>query len=692
MRKITPQSLFSFLACTAPFSLWCGPAHAAKTAFDGSLIVDFGDAEYSEGGVWQDAGSGWQQRGVNYSLARQSKDDNAWAQWKPELAPGEYVVDLWNIPYHAQDSKAQIEVTHAGGVTKIQRDMRDAYYGWVPLGKFRFDSGHGNVKIMRGDRNLMIDAARFRPAQLVKAPRLLPPYPVPDGKVPHLDRPGPTGRLILGGKPYLMLGGELENVSALHPQDIPFMDSLFDILLAQRINTVEAPIAWRQLEEKEGQWDFRVIDALIEKARARNMHLAILWFGTYKNLQSYYSPYWMHANPKRFPFVVNKEGKTQGTVSPFSQEALQLDQRAFKTLMNRIKERDPQHQVVLMVQVENEMPSARDYSEAAQKLWQAPVPKELTDYLVANEATLSPWLRDLWTKNGKKTQGTWPEIFGESDGAGRVFGSWFYGRFTDAVAKAGKEALNLPMYCNSWRGESPVWHQYMDVFHAAAPNIDFVGPDLYGKGFNEEVKATLRPWNNLVVPESDSSTVSAARAWTAYGRFGALYFGSYWGPETEWTQSKATFEIMENMATLLLENKGTPNMTGFHQEVAKAGESWEEPFQGGRLRLTATHTLDPGGELNNLTGGQTLGCGLIAQSGPSEYVLVGSRLDLEWTAPPGKTLTLKWAETGRYENGVWKKSGAATPAQIEAKEGRIIAHFPHENATFAQFRCGVQLK
>lgn len=673
-------------------------AQGASKAFDGSLIVDFGDADYSEGGTWQNADNHWEQHGSSGSLSRRSAEANARAQWQTELVPGEYVVDLWNIPFHAQDSKTQIEVTHAEGITKIKRDMRDGFYGWMPLGKFRFN-GRGTVKITRGDRTLMVDAARFRLAALVRAPPLLPPYPAPDGALPHIDRPGPTGRLILGGKPYLMLGGELENGSALHPQDIPYMDTLFDTLLAQRINTIEAPIAWRQLEETEGRFDFSVIDALIAKARARNMHLAILWFGTYKNLQSYYSPRWVHTNQKRFPFALNKEGKPQGAVSAFCEEALQLDQRAFKALMNRIKERDAAHQVVLMVQVENEMPSARDYSEAGLKAWQAPVPPELMQSLRANEATLSPWLRDLWKKNGQKGEGTWAQVFGESDGAGKLFGSWFYGRFADAVAKAGKESLNLPMYCNSWRGESPVWHQFMDVFRIAAPNIDFMGPDLYMKtGYNRELELTLRPWNNMVVPENDSRTSASARAWTTYGKYGALYFGSYLGPETEWTQCKSTFEIMENMAPLLLENKATPNMTGFHQEVAIAGDSWDEAFQGGRLHLTATHTLDPSGETNNLTGGETLGCGLVAQSAPGEYVFVGSRLDLEWFAPPGKTLSLQWVEAGRYENGTWKKIGPwrgaplPQPPPVESKNGRLLVRFPRENATFSQFRCKVEIQ
>jgi hypothetical protein len=155
--------------------------------------------------------------------------------------------------------------------------MRAGYFGWVPLGDFPFKAGsQGHVRITRGDRTLLVDAARFR-----RAADITPVKPLPaDGKPAYLDKKGPGGRLILGGRPYLMLGGELENTSALEPMDIPFMDELFDILCEQKINTALAPISWKQLEAKEGEFDFSVLDALVERAQSRNLHLIILWFGT----------------------------------------------------------------------------------------------------------------------------------------------------------------------------------------------------------------------------------------------------------------------------------------------------------------------------------------------------------------------------------------------------------------------------
>ena len=70
------------------------------------------------------------------------------------------------------------------------------------------------------------------------------------------------------------------------------------------------------------------------------------------------------------------DGRPVGSASPFSNEMLEADKRAFVALMRHLKKTDPQH-TVIMVQVENESGTwgaIRDYSPAAQKAFDAPVP------------------------------------------------------------------------------------------------------------------------------------------------------------------------------------------------------------------------------------------------------------------------------------------------------------------------------
>ena len=678
--------LFGFCGC-----LRC---QAAQTAFDGSLVIGSGDPEYAEGGTWEPAGNGWEQRGQSRELARRTNADGAWAQWTPQLdRAGTYRVWIWNIPYYQQDDSARIEIAHDGGTTTLNRNMQSGYYGWLPLGDFPFKAGAaGSVKVTRGDRTLIVNAVRFELAEKVPTPQPLEPYPPADGTLPRLDGTGPTAHLLLNGKPYLMLGGELENGSALDPDDIPFMEPLFDILVAQKINTVEAPISWKQLEPKEGEFDFRVIDALIDHARARNMHLSILWFGAYKNLQSYYSPLWVIQNSKLFLRARDKTGKEIGTISPFCKAALDADTKALSRLLGRVAERDPDHQVVLMLQVENEMPAWRDYSDAGAAAWAQPVPVALIDAIRLHEDTISPWLKGVWEKNGRRTDGTWGQVFGEGDEGGRVFGAWIYGQFADAVAAAGKKVLDIPMYANSWQGESPCWQPFMDVFHAAAPHIDFMGPDLYlDKGYEHELQTAERPWNTVVSPENNGSTAAGSRAWTAYGSCGALYFGSYQGPETEWTRCRDTFSILTDMAPLVLAKKGTADMLGFHQEVKNAGETWEAPFGGFRLRFTATASVNPAGESNNITGGESPGAGLVVKTGPDDYVVVASRVGIEWTDPAGGDPVVTRAVEGHFRRGLWVPE---RPRTVEKTAHGFKLIFPNESGHYSQvkFTLGTKIE
>jgi len=74
IRSIAFVILAAVVAAAAP------TAYAAKIARDGSILIDFGDAEYSESGAWEDGGKGWEQRGMSYSLARQTKVEQASCQ------------------------------------------------------------------------------------------------------------------------------------------------------------------------------------------------------------------------------------------------------------------------------------------------------------------------------------------------------------------------------------------------------------------------------------------------------------------------------------------------------------------------------------------------------------------------------------------------------------------------------------
>jgi hypothetical protein len=123
----------------------------------------------------------------------------------------------------------------------------------------------------------------------------------------------------------------------------------------------------------------------------------------------------MKTNPGRYPNVLGKSGKPIDSPSPFSEEGMVADGKAFASLMQHLKNTDRSH-TVIMVQVENEpgaWDSVRDYSEGAA------------------------------TTTGK----TWKEVFGER--ADEYFHAWFVARYIGRVAAAGKSAYQLPLYVNA---------------------------------------------------------------------------------------------------------------------------------------------------------------------------------------------------------------------------------------------------
>src|SRR5699024_12025429 len=124
--------------------------------------------------------------------------------------------------------------------------------------------------------------------------------------ITYLQRKGETVQLMVYGHPYLILGGELHNSSA---SSLEYMKSIWERLAKANINTVLAPVSWELIEPKEGEFDFHLVDGMIEAARRHNLHLVFLWFGSWKNGASTYVPGWVKKDRDGFPLLRIKEGE-----------------------------------------------------------------------------------------------------------------------------------------------------------------------------------------------------------------------------------------------------------------------------------------------------------------------------------------------------------------------------------------------
>jgi len=113
------------------------------------------------------------------------------------------------------------------------------------------------------------------------------------------------------------------------------------------LNTVLAAVSWELTEPEEGKFDFTLVDGLIDDARQYNLRLVLLWFGSWKNGESSYTPYWVKTDRNRFPVVQNAEGKALGILSPLGRSSCDADARAFAALMWHIRQVDSGHNTVI---------------------------------------------------------------------------------------------------------------------------------------------------------------------------------------------------------------------------------------------------------------------------------------------------------------------------------------------------------
>ncbi|HEY0661173.1 MAG TPA: beta-galactosidase, partial [Lysobacter sp.] len=178
-----------------------------------------------------------------------------------------------------------------------------------------------------------------------------PPRPkgATEAPIPKLVTENGRHALLVDGEPFLILGAQVNNSSAwpaMLPQVWPAIEMVDP-------NTVMVPIAWEQIEPKEGTFDFSFLDTLLAQARERDKRLVLLWFATWKNNGPNYAPAWVKLDNKRFPRVITADGRTLNSLSPLAKATLEADRKAFVQLMRHLKQVDPQR-TVIMIQPENE--------------------------------------------------------------------------------------------------------------------------------------------------------------------------------------------------------------------------------------------------------------------------------------------------------------------------------------------------
>jgi beta-galactosidase GanA len=499
-------------------------------------------------------------------------------------------------------------------------------------------------------------------------------------ELPHLRKQGTATQLIVDGQPFLIRGGELGNSSGEPGYLRPFWPKL----QAMNLNTVVAPIYWDVIEPEEGKFDFATLDGLLRDARASQMKLVLLWFGSWKNSMSCYAPAWVKRDQARFPRAQDSDGRGLEILSPFHLANRDTDARAFVALMRHLKANDPLHTVV-MVQVENEIgmiPEARDHSAEAENQYAAAVPVALMDYLAKNRAQLAPELRAVWNAAGGKASGTWAEVFGGSPAGEEIFMAWHFAAYTQAVAAAGKAELPLPMFANAalirpgyqpgqYPSAGPLPH-LIDVWRAAAPSLDFLAPDIYFQNFSQWAQLYTRGGNPLFIPEAMRSPAAAVNALYAFGALDAVGFCPFAiesNTEPAAGFLTASFDLVRQLTPLLVAKQGRGLTAGFLQESAETKQPQQVRLGHWIFRVSFERAAPPqladglavvvGTENSALAAGGRPGTapagGLMIALGDDEFLFVGIGLTITFSpAEGGEQAGILSVAEGGYVDGQWQ--------------------------------------
>jgi len=475
--------------------------------------------------------------------------------------------------------------------------------------------------------------------------------------IPSIAHKDGRHALMIDGAPFFMLGMQANN-SSNYPAALPKVWQAVDQLHA---NTLEIPVAWEQIEPKEGQFDFSYVDELVKQARQHHARLVLLWFATWKNNNPNYSPEWVKFDNNRFPRVITAKGETRNSLSPHFDSTLKADAKAFAKLMHHLKEIDAQH-TVIMVQVENETgtyASVRDYSPTAQKLFGENVPDTLVKAL-------------------HKQSGNWKEVFGKD--ADEYFHAWHIAKYVDQVAAAGKTEYALPLYVNvalrdpfkdqdpfTYSSGGPTWN-VLDIWKVGAPAIDVIGPDIYDSGYSYCIKTLeqySRPDNALFVPEMGNRDEYARYFFAVLGHgaigispFGLDYTGYANFPlgaakvDSELIEKfarnyKLVEPMMRELAALAFDGKvwGASEPTDIHKQTLALAGKWQAVVSYG----VPPFGNDPAPGNSTPSGGA-----VIAQLADNEFLVFGFRARVQFSNEQlGSRLLYSRVEEGHFDHGRW---------------------------------------
>ncbi|EWZ28168.1 family 35 putative beta-galactosidase glycoside hydrolase [Fusarium oxysporum Fo47] len=532
--------------------------------------------------------------------------------------------------------------------------------------------------------------------------------------LPCLKKVGGRWQLQVDGKPFLILGGELQNSSMSSAR---YMKTIWKNLKDMGINTVLGAVAWEDIEPEEGRFTFSELDTIIQDAQSHGLRLILLWFGSFKNGMSSYVPPWVKTNIQRFPRMQlrQRDGELYHTnvISILHDECLEADRRAFTKLMNYIKETDVSR-TVIAVQVQNEvglLSGPRDVGPVAESAFQADAPSELVKLLERNWDCLPSEFTNNFptfvrTRADVRHQGlakSWEQHFGKSSYTDELFMAYHYACYVEKIAAAGKQAYDIPLFTNAWLpmpgtqdasgniasggavpGEYPSGGPTPNLLHVwqwLTPSLDFISPDIYAGDYGQICSRYAGNGQPFFIPEQRRDDYGARRIWEAIGSHGALGAAPF-GVDTlriDNCSFKSHYELLSSISPLLLKaREESAYICGFFFDGIPPGSP---DTKENIVKLATSYELSISRSV--VFGQPGPGYGLIIELDEDRFLLVGTGFKVQFKPRSGTSVVsglLRLYEkevadqngtlrTARHLNGDESRSG--TWANMPGDESHI---------------------
>jgi len=240
---------------------------------------------------------------------------------------------------------------------------------------------------------------------------------------------------------------------------------------------------------------------------------------------------------------------------------------------------------------------------------------------------------------------------------------------------AGKAEYPLPLYVNNWLKYKPdaipgvnypsggPTYNTLDVWKAAAPAIDMIGPDIYtddSETYRETLRQFRRPDNPTWVPETGGDETDAKYFFYALGE-GAIGFSPFGIDYTGWTitDNKPPAMHAENYALISPMDREIAllNFEGKLKTAVEEEGAAQMSLDFGKWQSTVAFgfpQFDGGPKAPGTKDHH--GRALVAQLSADEFLVTGidARIKFELSSKESGRVQILRAEEGHYENGNWK--------------------------------------